>query len=54
MPEPVLRRREGHVLTGVGREPQAMLGAGLVAWGSTVTGARGAGHLAADRRLGPQ
>jgi hypothetical protein len=48
----VLRRREGHVLAGVGRKPQAMLGAGLVA--PAVTGARGAGHLAADRRLGPQ
>lgn len=32
MPEPVLRRREGHVLAGVGPRPQAMLGAGLVAW----------------------
>ena len=27
MPEPVLRRREGHVLAGVARTPQAMPGA---------------------------
>ena len=27
MPEPVLRRREGHVLAGIGRKPQAMPGA---------------------------
>jgi O-methyltransferase involved in polyketide biosynthesis len=52
MPEPVMRHRDGHVLAGVARKPQPMPGAGFIASG--VTGARGAGHLAADKRLGSQ